>query len=874
MTRRRFDPLRTVVRTIVAMLSLSLSVAPAAAMAQEGSGRDELGSGTDLFPEFSFGNDSAATDAADTTKPVSWSARLVPSGESGDSEGMTTGYVEVDVDLGKGWHLYSLTQPAGGPKRTRIEIEQPSGARVVEPWSANVPPKKSVSEEFGGLTVEEHDGKVRFRSKVELPEGFTGTVRVRVDAQVCTSDGSCIPVRETLTAKRGGGDSASNSESAADETVAAETKQAETKPAESEPFRDGDYVVEWKASVSDSHVRPGSRTSLRFTAIPDASYHVYTATVDDSSSSTNFVIADKDGLRIGAPATDEPVIESDLLPDTRYHQGKVTWTLPVEIPSDVAAGDRTIEGFVVYQACTDTSCQRPMAFKFTADLVVAESLPENVSSEPMRLVSAKRIEALDLAATQPWVDEIDSSTDGRGETSASGGAGGGGRETGGGTAGTAQAAGAADPDPGAKGDENLLSFPLILLLAFGGGIILNVMPCVLPVVGLKVMGFVKQAGEDRSRILMLNLAYIGGILTMFAVFATLAVSVSFGWGEQLTYFPVRLALTLLLFALALSYFGVWEIPVPGFAAGKASQDLQQREGLGGAYSKGVFATILATPCSGPLLGYILGLTLTIAAPLTFVIFMTVGVGMSLPYLIVGLRPSLISWLPKPGPWMETLKQFLAFLFLATVAFFFGTFSDDHKLPVFIALMGVWFGCWIIGQVPDWERVSKRLGAWVAGVAVAALIAVLAFQMTAKNDVLQWEPYSEARLTQLKSEGRTVLLDFGAKWCGNCIYNYETAINTEATRELIESLDAVAMYADWTDSDPEIEAKLRELGSISIPLLVIYPGSDPDNPILLRDIVTQSQVLAALEQAGPSADAGSMVAESEDSDSRSLASAGR
>ena len=626
-------------------------------------------------------------------------------------------------------------------------------------------------------------------------------------------------------------------------------------------------MVQWKAALSASHAVAGSQVKLQFTAMPDPTFHLYTAVVDDASSSTNFVLRDKGGLRVGAPVTKAAVIESELLPGITYHEGAVTWTLPVEVPEDAVAGKRSIQGFIVYQACTETSCQRPMAIAFTAELTVTDSLPEPVAAVPVKLVSAMRAEALDLAAARNWVDEISRATgpvpipgDMSGEPAASAYEGIERLDDSEGTDRSAAARGVA------AGTSGLMPFPMILLLAFLGGIILNVMPCVLPVVGLKVMGFVKQAGEDHGRILTLNLAYVGGILSMFAVFATLAVSISFGWGEQLTYFPVRLGLTLALFALALSYFGVWEIPVPGFAAGKASQEMQQREGLPGAYAKGIFATILATPCSGPLLGYILGLTLALAAPLTFLIFMTVGLGMSLPYLIVGFRPALIGWLPKPGPWMETLKQFLAFLFLATVAFFFATFSDEHKVPVFVTLMGVWFGCWVIGQVPDWERLSKRLTAWAAGIAVATLIGVGAFRWIGQERVLEWEPYTEARLVQLQGQGRTVLLDFGAKWCGNCIYNYETAINTEATRELVQQLDAVAMYADWTDSNPEIEAKLKELNSISIPLLVIYPGNDPDNPIILRDIVTQNQVLAALERAGPSIESPSMMAARSDASS--------
>jgi thiol:disulfide interchange protein len=391
----------------------------------------------------------------------------------------------------------------------------------------------------------------------------------------------------------------------------------------------------------------------------------------------------------------------------------------------------------------------------------------------------------------------------------------------------------------------------VLLFAFLGGVILNVMPCVLPVVGLKIMGFVSQAGEDRRRVLVLNLAYIVGIFFVFAVLAGLAIVFNFGWGQQFQYFSVRLGVTVGLFAFALSYFNIWEIPVPGMAAGKTSQELQSREGLSGAFSKGVFATLLATPCSGPLLGGVFGATIGLPNMYVALIFMTMALGMSTPYLVIGMKPDWIKWLPKPGAWMETFKQFMAFFFLAAVAYFFYQFSDENKVPVFITLIGVWFGCWIIGLVPNWDTIQKRLVAWVGGVSIATAIGIGAFALMKAESQLEWVDYNEASLRQYQAQGKTVLVDFSAKWCVNCLVNLEAAIDTQQTRQLVDELDAVVMYADWTNYDPEVTRKLEELNSKSIPLLAIYPGDRPQDPIVLRDLVTQAGVLSALRSAGPS-----------------------
>ena len=244
--------------------------------------------------------------------------------------------------------------------------------------------------------------------------------------------------------------------------------------------------------------------------------------------------------------------------------------------------------------------------------------------------------------------------------------------------------------------------------------------------------------------------------------------------------------------------------------------------------------------------------------------------MAFPYVIIGLRPSLVSWLPKPGPWMETVKQLMAFLFLGTVAFFFAQFSDTQKVPVFVSLIGVWFGCWIIGQVPNWAEMQKRLLAWAGGIAAATLISVWAFSYLKPDYTLAWEDYSEPRLQQLQNEGRTVMVDFGAKWCGTCIYNYEVAINTPKTRQVIDELNAVALYADWTDYNLEIKNKLEELNSRSIPLLAIYPGDRPNEPIILRDLISQDALIEALREAGASV--GQTSATSSGQRSASIASA--
>lgn len=811
--------------------------------------QDSFGGGADLFPDFSLGG-----FGEETAEPVQWQATYKIS-ENGK------GKLDVTATLGSGWHIYSMTQPAGGPTPTTLTLKSPPEVKLTGKFAPDRKPHSSVSSVYKGLTVEEFESSVTWSAMIQAPAGFDGKITVQVNGLVCKE--ACVPVSETLEAVAVG-----DSDADADSVQLT----SEVNPESSlfrdvaKPFRDGDYAVEWTAFVFPSTLKAGQWGELIFTATPDATYHVYETAVDDADLSTNFVVTEKSDLKVGKPVANQPVTQKQGVLPYGYFKGKVTWRIPFMVPDTAKAGNQTIDGMIAYQACTDGSCLQPQALKFKAPVRVADSTVETPVA--VLLTSGKSNEAKDAAAVTKWVDPITKPA-GQPKTPETGDISSTGVATD--TNANQPPASAAQTDPTAKPDVaqadtatatdvqggSATAFPLILLFAFLGGLILNVMPCVLPVVGLKIMGFVSQAGEDRKRILTLNLAYVAGIMAVFALLAIVAAVTKFGWGEQFTYFPVRLGLTLTLFALALSYLDVWEIPVPGMAAGKTSQDLQNREGFFGAFSKGVFATIMATPCSGPLLGFILGLTLNLAPVQTIAIFLTVGLGMSAPYLLIGFRPKLIAWLPKPGDWMVTLKQLMAFLFLGTVAFFFSQFSDTQKVPVFVSLIAVWFGCWIIGKVPNYADLGKRISAWLGGIAAATVISLGAFHYLEQVKELDWQDYNEARLQQLRNEGKTVMVDFGAKWCVNCIVNYEVALNTAKTRKVMDELGAVAMYADWTDPDEKIKQKLSELDSRSIPLLVIYPGDRSKDPIIMRDLVTQQAVVDALRRAGASVSSSSL-----------------
>ena len=716
------------------------------------------------------------------------------------AEGTDRGRVHVKAVVAKDWHLYSVTQPAGGPKRTRLELGEGSPVKLLGPFTPNTAPQKSNPEIFQGVTVEDHVDEVIWTAPIQFADPAnpaSSELQIIVDAQAC-KDATCLPVEETLTAKFTG---------------------SYAPPMAGGEFRDENSVVSWSAELLPGKVRPGDDAQLIVRATVDDGYHLYKSSTVDANFSTVIIVTKKNVLRVGSPtASSEPVLSDQQIPglaEIAYHEGDVTWTLPIQVDKTAEAGEYPLEVMVGYQACTDSSCLERRGIRLTAAITLGKEASD--AAVPVAITSLEYREIAEAATVGNWVDDLSASV----------------------------------------GTEGGSGFSIPLALAFGllGGVILNLMPCVLPVIGLKVMSFVEQAGQDRGKILSLNLWYTLGLLSVFWCLAAVAIGFrtfygeSFSWGEQYTYIQFRLGLMVFVFAMALSFLGTWEIPLPGFATNSSAGALQRKEGPAGAFSKGVFSTVLATPCSGPFLGPVFGFMLTQSNVVVVAVFTAIGLGMALPYLLIGLFPSTIAWLPKPGEWMETLKQGLSFFLLGTVVYLFAGVPDEYRAAVFGMLIAVWFGCWIIGRVPNWESMQKRFTAWCTGASAAIALTLLMFHLLVPAaEIMKWESYSEAKLIALQKQGKTVMVDFTANWCPTCIYNFNSVLNTESMAEALQQHDVVPMKADWSQPSDEIKAKLSELKSASIPLLAIYPAGDPKNPIVLPDILTDSQVKAALKAA--------------------------
>jgi thiol:disulfide interchange protein DsbD len=402
----------------------------------------------------------------------------------------------------------------------------------------------------------------------------------------------------------------------------------------------------------------------------------------------------------------------------------------------------------------------------------------------------------------------------------------------------------------------------ILWAAFLGGLILNLMPCVLPVIALKIFGFISQASEEPRRVFHLGLAFVAGVFAFFLALAGLVIAIQSGggrlnWGFQFQNGYILVTLIALVFIFAMSMFGVFEVALGSSTATKLDA-LTRREGYGGAFIHGLFTTLLGTSCTAPLLGPVLGFAVVQPAPRVLLIFAVIAAGMSFPYFLLTWRPEWMRFLPKPGVWMERLKQFMGFVLLGVVVWLLGVVGQSRGPEAVSAVCGflllVGLACWIFGV---WHR---RILAWsaIAGVLIVGWFGFLRngfaeipattgnATVSAQTDGISWEPFTPGRLAQARQSGRPVFIDFTANWCLNCKYNEKFVLETEPVRALFREKKIVALKADWTNGDPVITEMLKSFNRAGVPVYVIYvPGSS--EPIVLPEILNQSTLLRQLAE---------------------------
>ena len=548
---------------------------------------------------------------------------------------------------------------------------------------------------------------------------------------------------------------------------------------------------------------PGTTATLHAVMTIDDGWHVNShKPTFEYLIGTELTVATPEGWpapRVAYPEGVQRTFSFETQPLSVY-DGRTTIPIALDVPAGAAPGPQPITVSLRYQACSDRICLPPVETSAQATLLI--------------------------------------------------GAGG-------------QALGSAEPAvaPASPPRRGLLG---ILGLALLGGLILNAMPCVLPVLSLKIFGLVRSTGAGHREVARGALATTAGIVVSFLALAGAAVLArsagsAIGWGIQFQNagFVAFLAAVVLLFCLNL--WGLFEIPLPASLARFADQR-QGGEGPAGHFASGLFATLMATPCSAPFLGSALGFALGQTAPVIFAVFLAVGIGMSLPYLLLAAVPSAASILPRPGAWMNTFKGLMGFLLAGAAIWLFYVLAaqmDAARLAlVQLLLLAMGLFAWLLHQSPTGVPVRKLWGVAMLLCAVGAPVVAArgggasspnaTLAATATQHLIAWQPWDEATAERLAAEGRTVFVDVTADWCFTCKVNERLVLETPEMAAHFEKLQVIALRADWTNRNDTIAAYLAKHDRYGIPFYLVYRKDRP--PTVLPELLTRDAVLAALPAA--------------------------
>lgn len=611
--------------------------------------------------------------------------------------------------------------------------------------------------------------------------------------------------------------------------------------------------------------------TLQTTAAPG--WHIYSPTQGDGGSPTKISVDAAPTFEVGPfrLATPFQVVESTGF-KLEELTGTADWIAPLTVAADAAPADAAAfladlqaTGQVAALACSDGeggSCF-PQNVEFSAVFDASRD------AAPIWAAAEKLAQTAPTAAASQSETSVDAAPDGKS----------------GKTAKTNQT----DVDaPAEKTSFASRRFALLLLYAFLGGLILNATPCVLPVVGLKIMSFFDQAGQKRSKAFMLNVWYTLGVSVVFFALAFASVGLSFLFTRAL----FQILMSVVVFALALSLMGLWELQAPAFLGGRKSNELTSKEGSVGAFFKGLITTLLAIPCGAPLLSPTLDWAAETARQgeigLVVVVYLVIGVGMSSPFLLAGAFPELLKFFPKPGAWMDTFRKTMGYFLLIAVAWILYSAPLDYQLPTVALLFAIWFACWNIGRNqfeygPDAFK-KKAVGWGVSALVVAAVVFASfdfpgnPFETTLRPAVEKkmlrwaeraekagllaaekekpWRLFDRATLDAELAAGRVVVVDFTADWCVNCKFLEKTILHTPEALDALSARGVVTMTADWTNQDAQtpdvlaINELLDATGARQVPKLMFFSPDDPKNPVVLSGLYSADKFFETLNDVVP------------------------
>ena len=405
---------------------------------------------------------------------------------------------------------------------------------------------------------------------------------------------------------------------------------------------------------------------------------------------------------------------------------------------------------------------------------------------------------------------------------------------------------ASSQQPDKIGEQSTLPLGLVLLFALTGGMILNLMPCVFPILSIKVLSFTMNHKTDRSRHIH-GLVYTAGVVSSFVLIAVVMLSLraageSIGWGFQLQSPLFVIFLIYLFFVMGLGLSGFLEI---GSSLMSVGQNSQSEEGLRSSFMTGVLATTVASPCTAPFMGPALGFAVSQSSTIAVLVFAFLGLGMALPFILLAWIPGLTKRLPKPGPWMDLFKQFLAFPIYLTAVWLLWVAgrqtSIDVAATVVIGLVLLVMGLWI------WKLNTKPTTRIIAAATLAAALAVPVLAISEAEVEPDFLTYSPELLADLRADNQPVFINLTADWCITCLVNERIALSSDKVKQLMGDKGINYLKGDWTNSDPQITELLERFNRSGVPLYLLYPRG-PGGAEILPQILTESMVIDALNKA--------------------------
>ncbi len=742
--------------------------------------------------------------------------------------------IAIELAINDGFHLYhdDLGHPDAIGQPTKISFK--GGGLQVGPALFPEPERYDQSDITPGAFIYGHEGTLLVYAAGQLEEGASASdLRVDITGLTCEDNGSCVPftaknlaVSASTPKKVFSGFPATLRELVPDEPPATDVQPPGA------PSQKGEARATIYHRVTGREVRVAIQFEI------DSKYHLYHDDLGhpDAIGQPTRITLHGDGIEWSAPRFPEPnrYDQSDIEPGLFILGHEGTIVVYARGTLEEGASGKTVWADIDGLTCEDDgSCVPYEGRNLVSAGAGAETLfasfPEDFGVAGETAEGGRKTTAIEKPMpARDWTE--------------------------------AQLDAIEFPDYTAR-DDGLADRSLLMwmVFAFIAGIILNVMPCVLPVISLKVLSLVSQAGESRGRMLMHGAVYSAGILSVFLILASLAAFANQGWGEQFQSQTFLVIMIGFVFAFSLSLLGVFELGVPTAVGAMAGT---QREGLKDAFVKGIMTTLLATPCSGPFLGATLAWAVSQDQVTIFAVFIMVGLGMAAPYLLLVSHPAFLKFVPKPGAWMETFKQAMGFVLLATVVFLMISLNQDLMLFTVAFLIFVGLGSWVWGRFARFEHSRARhLGTLAIALLIVAggghvsyrwlpgLLGQGEASAQAGERRVQWEPFDPERLAAYHLQGRSVLIDFTADWCLTCKTNEAFVYHTEEVEEVLQRKNVACMIADLTTDTPlAIKAKdlMQQLGSHSIPFLAIFPNNDSLHPHTLRDLVTKSEVLEILE----------------------------